>query len=189
MTRTCTCATCRRSPPRSPPAAGTSCAGWQASRVVARRGVRARQVFARADQRRMATRAQPRAAGFVAVKNGNILWYGELILCFAPLPPRHRQGQRRAALPGALAAADRRRRTGRAARATAAEALCPFEVYRWATHTGSFMTGHPRHSTPQYGVVDAGQVRYRSPIFVGPSEMRGEQNPLFRLVADMFGRF
>ena len=72
---------------------------------------------------------------------------------------------------------------------TAAEAAGPFEVYRWATHTGSFMTGHPRHSTPQYGVIDAGQVRYRAPIEVGPAEARGEPNPLFRLVTDMCGRF
>ena len=72
---------------------------------------------------------------------------------------------------------------------TATELAGPFEVYRWSTHTGSHKRGHPPHSTPQYGVIDADQVRYRAPIEVGPSEARDEANPVFRLVTDMQRRF
>ena len=48
---------------------------------------------------------------------------------------------------------------------------------------------HPRHSTPHYGVIEAGQVRYRAPIMVGPAERPNAASPLFRLVTDMQGRF
>ena len=127
---------------------------------------------------------------FVAVKRRGIVWYGELILCFSAAyrPGASRSNDAPLCLvrwlqPIAVVARVERRNL------TAEEEAGPFEVYRWATHTGSYMIGHPRHSTPQYGVVDAGQVRYRAPIFVGPSEAREEPNPLFRLVTDMCGRF
>ena len=42
---------------------------------------------------------------------------------------------------------------------TAPEARGPYDVYRWSTHTGSYHSGHPPHSTPHYGVVDVSQVR------------------------------
>lgn len=127
---------------------------------------------------------------FVAVKRRGIVWYGELILCFSAAyrPGASRSNDAPLCLvrwlqPIAVVARVERRNL------KAEEEAGPFEVYRWATHTGSYMIGHPRHSTPQYGVVDAGQVRYRAPIFVGPSEAREEPNPLFRLVTDMCGRF
>ena len=71
----------------------------------------------------------------------------------------------------------------------AEEALSPFDVYYWSTHTGSYHTGHPRHSTPQYGVVDAGHVRHRAPIFVGVAEHRDAPSPRFYHVTDMQRRF
>jgi len=104
---------------------------------------------------------------FVAVERGNVLWYGELILCFGAA---YRPGAGRAndaplclvrwLQPIAVVAQVERRAL------TAAEAAGSFEVYRWATHTGSYMSGHP-------------------------AEACGEPNPLFRLVMDMYmcGRF
>ena len=72
---------------------------------------------------------------------------------------------------------------------TEAELAGPFESFRWSTRAGSYRTGHPRHGAPDYGIIDVGEVRFRAPIFVGPSEARNEVNPLFRLVTDMSGRF
>ena len=72
---------------------------------------------------------------------------------------------------------------------TASEKRGPFEVYRWATSCGSYKNGHPLSGAPQYGVVDASQVRYRAPIFIGLAEPRDAPNPIHRLVTDMLRRF
>ena len=72
---------------------------------------------------------------------------------------------------------------------TVAEKAGPFEAYRWATSTGSYHNGHPRHGTPQSLIVDASRVLYRAPIFMGPAEAPDGPNPLFRLVSDMLDRF
>ena len=72
---------------------------------------------------------------------------------------------------------------------TFSEASGPFDVYRWSTHTGSVRTGHPAHSTPHYGVIDAAQVLYRAPIFIGLAERQDALNPTFRLLTDMLRRF
>ena len=45
--------------------------------------------------------------------------------------------------------------------------------------TGSYHSGHPWHSTPQYGIVNVGQLRYRAPIEVGPAAARDEPIPVF----------
>ena len=63
-----------------------------------------------------------------------------------------------------------------------------FDAFRWATRTGSYKNGHPRAGTPHYGVVSVSEIRFRAPIFTGPSEASAD-NPLFRLVTDMQRRF
>ena len=72
---------------------------------------------------------------------------------------------------------------------TKSEMCGPFEVYRWSTHTGSYHRGHPVARSAHYGVVDAGQVAYHAPIFVGPAEPHDASDPTFRLVTDMVRRF
>ena len=127
---------------------------------------------------------------FVAVRSGRALWYGELILCFgaAYRPPAGGVCDQQLCLVRWLQTAAKTAIVERR-ELTASESRGPFEVYRWSTHTGSYMRGHPAHSTPHYGVVDASQVRYRAPIFTGPAEPQGAPNPTFRLVTDMLRRF
>ena len=72
---------------------------------------------------------------------------------------------------------------------TASEARGPFDVYRWSTNTGSYHRGHPLHSTPHYGIIDAGQVRYGAPIFIGVGQPQDAPNPTFKLVTDMLRKF
>ena len=127
---------------------------------------------------------------FVAVRCGRALWYGELMLCFGASyrPPgggvRDQQLCLVRWLQTAAITAQVERRT-----LTASEASGPFDVYRWSTTTGSYHRGHPAHSLPHYGVVDASQVRYCAPIFVGPAEPPDAPNPTYRLVTDMLRRF
>ena len=131
-----------------------------------------------------------RQSVFVAVTHNGALWFGELILCFRASYRPHVARASDAPLclvrwlqeVSVVAQVERRE-------LTAEEVRGPYESYRWSTHTGSYHSGHPRHSTPHYGVVDASQVRYRAPIYVGPAEPRDALNPLFRLVTDMQRRF
>ena len=127
---------------------------------------------------------------FVAVKRGGTTWYGELILCFSASYRPRSAGANDLSLcfvrwlqPIDVVARVERRPL------TAAEQAGPFEVYRWAKHTGSYHRGHPRHSTPQYGIIDSSQVKYRAPLQLGPAESQHDPNPLFRLVTDMMDRF
>ena len=129
-------------------------------------------------------------AVFVAVRRGRALWYGELILCFGASyrPPgagvREQQLCYVRWLQTAAITAEVEKRD-----LTASEKRGPFEVYRWATSCGSYKDGHPLAGAPQYGVVDASQVRYRAPIFIGLAEPRDAPNPIHRLVTDMLRRF
>ena len=118
------------------------------------------------------------------------LWYGELILCFRASyrPPAGGVRDQELCFVRWLQSVEVVAQVERRA-LTAYEALSPFEVYYWATHTGSYHMGHPRHSTPQYGVVNVSQVRYRAPIFVGPAESEDAASPTFQLVSDMTRRF
>jgi hypothetical protein len=131
-----------------------------------------------------------RAAVFVAVRCGRALWYGELILCFSASyrPPAGGVRDQQLCLVRWLQTVAVVTQVEQRA-LTAAEASGPFDAYRWSTHTGSYHSGHPAHSTPHYGVVDVSQVRYRAPIFVGLAEPRDAPNPIYRLVTDMLRRF
>ena len=116
------------------------------------------------------------------------MWYGELILCFTAA---YRPGVRRNDLTlcfvrwldtvAVVARVERRS-------LTAAEQAGPFDAFRWATNTGSYKRGHPRHGT-HYGIVSTDQLKYRAPIFPGPSESVDAADPLLRLITDMLRRF
>jgi hypothetical protein len=128
---------------------------------------------------------------FVAVSHGgDEPWYGELILCFGasyrPTSLRARDLQL-CLVRWLRTSSDAARGAGRPM--TASEKAGPFETFRWSTCWGSYRTGHPLAREPHYGVVRAETILYRAPIYLGPAEDPADDDPVWRLVTDMFDRF
>ena len=129
-------------------------------------------------------------AVFVAVpRPGGEVYYGQLILCFAAT---YRASVRTTGDPMCLVrwlttAAVVARVEGRTLNDS--ETRGPYDAFYWSTQTGSFNRGHPRAGSAHYGVVDAGQVRYRAPMYTGPATSPNDPNPIFRLVTDMPRKF
>ena len=119
---------------------------------------------------------------FVAVTAGGQLWYGQLVLCFVA----RYLGPEELCYVRWLTTAQMRAREEGQRPMTQRECAGPFDAYRWSKSPGSRRIGHPLAGSAHYGVVSASALRYRAPMMASIVDPRGDTDPIYRNVTDMW---
>ena len=117
---------------------------------------------------------------FIAVRQGGVLWYGQLVLCFTA----RYLGETVELLY--VQWFDTVRASARAFNRalTEKELRGPFDAYRFSVFPGSYFHGHPPTGAPHFGLVDVSSVLYAVPMVRSLEDAHDAADPLYRLNTD-----